>query len=111
MARTMRWVAVPVEEHNKAMLTSARRGVWLHVWKFRGFECWHEIYIFVFFPTLFRSRIDVRDRDDTEVINIKNCLSGLGNILLDYYFNLTLNSTVTDQLSVLLGHFSAISSQ
>ncbi|RMX46979.1 hypothetical protein pdam_00011922 [Pocillopora damicornis] len=25
-----------------------------------------------------RSRIDVRDRDDTEVINIKNCLSGLG---------------------------------
>lgn len=25
-----------------------------------------------------RSRIDVRDRDDAEVINIKNCLSGLG---------------------------------
>ena len=45
------------------------------------------------------------------MINIKNCLSGLGNIVLDYYFNLTLNSTVTDQLSVLLGHFSAISSQ
>lgn len=68
------------------------------------------IYSF-FFPTLFRSRIDVRDRDDTEVINIKNCLSGLGNILLNYSLNLTLNSTVTDQLSVLLGHFSAISSQ
>ena len=45
------------------------------------------------------------------MINIKNCLSGLGNTLLDYCFNLTLNSTVTDQLSVLLGHFSAISSQ
>lgn len=73
-----------------------RRGVWLYVWKFRGFECWYEIYIFVFFFILFRFRIDVRDRDDIEVINIKNCFSGLGNIFFDYFFNLILNLIVID---------------